>query len=106
MRVNHTKIERRIRRIRIRKCNEHRPINRRIALVSANIRLDRLTVIDPVPGRDVRQRRVRDVQLADPDDELRGACRGGGHIAVVWSDGLAGFFPGEEDLAARVGERD
>lgn len=56
MRVNHTKVERRIRHIRIRERNKHGTINRRIALVSANIRLDRLSVIPPVPGRDVRQR--------------------------------------------------
>jgi len=106
MRINHTKIKRRIRNIRIRKRNEHRPINRGITFISTNIRLNRLTVIHAIHARDVRQRRVRDIQLADPDHELRGAGAGGRHVAVVWPDGLAGFFPGEEDLAARVGERD
>ena len=106
MLINHTKIKRRIRNIRIRKRNEHRPINRRIPLIRTNIRLNRLSIIHPVSRRHIGQRGVRDVQLADPDDELRGAGRGRGHVAVVRSDGLAGFFPGEEDLAARVGERD
>jgi hypothetical protein len=106
MRINHTKIKRRKRNIRIRKRNEHRPINRRIPLVRTNIRLDRLSIVHAIHARDVRQRRVRDVQLADPDDELRGAGRSGGHVAVVGPDGLPGFFPGEEDFAARVGERE
>jgi hypothetical protein len=67
MRINKTQIKRRIRNIRIRNRNKHRPINIRIALISAHIRLDRHAVIQAVLARDV--------ELRNRDDETRACLR-------------------------------
>lgn len=104
MRINTTQIKRRIRLIRIRHRNKHRPINRRIALVRRNIRLDRHARIQPARriDRDIHQWRVCDVELRDPDDPLRGSRFGVGDVTVVGADGLAWVFPLEVDGAAGV----
>lgn len=106
MRINKAQIKRRIRNIRVRNRNEHRPINRRIPLISAHIRLDRRAIIHAVPARDVRQRAICDIELRNPDDELGRAGGGAGYVGVVGPDGPAGVFPFEVDPAARVGEWD
>ena len=102
MGINHAQIERRKRKIRIRQRNKHRPIDRRITLVRAHIRLNGHTRIPA----DIGQRRVREVELRNPSDKLRRAGRGRCNVAVIGTDGLAGRFPLELHDAARVGERD
>lgn len=100
MRIDKSKVERREIQIRIRHSKENRPINRRIPLKNLIWRLIRPPLIRP---RNL-QRRIRQIQLAQPGQELRLLRRGGGYVAVVGADALAGLLPLEEDLAA--GERE
>lgn len=48
---------------------------------------------------------VGHVELVDPGDVLRLTSGGGGDVAVVGSDGLAGSVPDEADLLAGEGKR-
>lgn len=72
-----------------------------VAGIGAHVGLDGVGRISAY----VQEGSVGDVQLADPQGELGSSGHGGGDVAVVGTDRLAGVVPGEEDLAAGVGER-
>ena len=101
MRINHTQIKRRIRRIRIRQRNKHRLINDRVTLIHEPGGLVRIPAVRP-RGRQIR---VRQVQLVDPSHVLGRAGRSRRHVAVVRPYRLARVLPLEEDLLPREGER-
>ena len=101
MRVDHAQVERRQEHIRIRQRNERRPVNRRVALVHLARRLVCVTRV--IPRR--HERRVRQVELRHPSDELRRARSSVSHVRVVGANGLAGRIPGEVHLTAGEGQR-
>ena len=104
--VNHAQVKCSKRQIRISQCNKHRTIDSRITLIGANIRLDGLSIPHITILTDVGQRRVRNVQLTNPENELWCVGRGGGDVAVVRPNWLSWVLPLEEDLTSWVGERD
>lgn len=100
VRVDHAQIERREEEIRVGQRDEHGAVDSWVALVDLASRLVR---VPSILAR-AHQRRVREVQLRHPGDELRGARRRRGHVRVVGSDGLPGRIPGEVYLAAGEGQ--
>lgn len=103
MRVDQRKIERRQSElISISQSNESSSVESRISLESFAVWLvSPTTVIGSL-----RQRRISQVELAEPGNESRFSCSSGCHVAVVWSYSETWCIPSEVDELARVAERD
>lgn len=89
---------------RIRKGDEHCTIDGRITLICANIRLNSLAIIQPIPGRDIHKWRVCNVELGDPEDVLWSSSQGGGDIAVIEPYCFTGIVPLKIDRTTWVGK--
>ena len=98
--INHTQIERRQEQIAISQGHEHGPIHRRISLIHNRRGLIR------IPGPLFRndERRIGEIQLRDPGNELWLPSLRRGHVTVIWTYGLAWLVPGKHDLFSREGE--
>jgi hypothetical protein len=73
-----------------------------VSFIGRHIRLDGLTIIQSVAYSNIGQRRVSDVQLTNPDNELWCASTSRSDITVIWPDSLARVLPLKVDLSARV----
>jgi len=104
--VDHRQVERSVSLVGVGQSQEHSTVDSWVTLVGRDIRLDGHSSVDAVLGGDVQERRVSDIQLADPHGELRSASSGGGNVGVVWTDLLSWVLPLEVDLTSWVGERD
>lgn len=104
--VDHRQVERSVSLVGIGQGQEHSTVNSWVTLVGRDIGLDGHGSVDAVLGGDVQERRVSDVQLADPHGELRSAGGGGGNVGVVWTDLLSWVLPLEVDLTSWVREWD
>jgi len=100
MRIDHAQVEGREKRIRVGNCNKHGIVDSGVSLIDF---AGRLVCVASVVAGDCK-RCVGQVELGDPGDKLGGASRGGGDVAVVRANSLAGLLPCKVEEPAREGE--
>lgn len=102
MRIDLTQIKWRQILLFIRNRHKHRPINRRITRICAQIWLIRAS---RRLGRQL-QLRICQVQLRHPCHKFRFTRRRRSDVRVIGANRFAGKFPGEENFAAGKGQGD
>ena len=96
MRVQHRRVERSDIKIQISQQDSHGTVDDSVVAVHEALRL--VCVAGVVTGDS--ERRIRQVQLLTPCDELGCAGAGSCDVGVIWSHALTGGVPLEENLLA------
>ena len=100
VRIEHRGVERCNEQIQICKYDSHSTINNTISAIHKSLWLERIPTIIARQS----ERAVRQIQLLRPTHELGCTSAGGGHIAVIRTDGLAWCVPLEEHFLTWEGE--